>query len=48
MAWLLLCFDVLPTIEAREGTHAMRQAHKNQTGQPWHKAGHDGVRLQAD
>jgi Transposase DDE domain/Domain of unknown function (DUF4372) len=24
MAWILLCFDVLPTIETREGSHAMR------------------------
>ena len=27
MAWILLCFDVLPTIETRKGTHAMR--HQN-------------------
>src|SRR5271154_3262618 len=24
MAWILLCFDVLPTIKTREGSHAMR------------------------
>jgi Transposase DDE domain/Domain of unknown function (DUF4372) len=24
MAWILLCFDVLPTFETREGIHAMR------------------------
>jgi len=24
MAWILLCFDVLPTFETRKGTHAMR------------------------
>jgi hypothetical protein len=23
MAWILLCFDVLPTIETRKGTRAM-------------------------
>jgi IS4 transposase len=27
MAWILLCFDVLPTITTRNGTHAMR--HQN-------------------
>lgn len=27
MAWILLCFDVLPTIETRKETHAMR--HQN-------------------
>jgi len=27
MAWILLCFDVLPTIETRKGTHAM--LHQN-------------------
>jgi IS4 transposase len=40
MAWILLCFDVLPTIETREGTHAMR--HHNTVFHtvlklvPWH------------
>jgi transposase len=41
MAWILLCFDVLPTIETREGTHAM--LHQNSVFHsllkhvPWHK-----------
>jgi Transposase DDE domain/Domain of unknown function (DUF4372) len=40
MAWILLCFDVLPTFETREGTHAMR--HHNTVFHavlkfvPWH------------
>jgi IS4 transposase len=41
MAWILLCFDVLPTIETRKGTHAM--LHQNSVFHsllkhvPWHK-----------
>jgi IS4 transposase len=41
MAWILLCFDVLPTIETREGTHAM--LHQNSVFHsllkhvPWHR-----------
>jgi hypothetical protein len=40
MAWILLCFDVLPTIKTREGSHAMR--HHNTVFHavlkfvPWH------------
>jgi hypothetical protein len=40
MAWILVCFDVLPTFETREGTHAMR--HHNTVFHavlkfvPWH------------
>jgi hypothetical protein len=41
MAWILLCFDVLPTIETRKGTHAM--LHQNSVFHsllkhvPWHR-----------
>jgi hypothetical protein len=41
MAWILLCFDVLPTIETRKGTRAM--LHQNSVFHsllnqvPWHK-----------
>ena len=41
MAWILLCFDVLPTFETREGNHAM--LHQNSVFHsllehvPWHK-----------
>jgi IS4 transposase len=41
MAWILLCFDVLPTFETRNGTHAM--LHQNSVFHdllkylPWHR-----------
>ena len=41
MAWILLCFDVLPTIETRKGTRAM--LHQNSVFHsllkhvPWHR-----------
>jgi IS4 transposase len=41
MAWILLRFDVLPTIETRKGTHAMRHHnsvfHSLQKHVPWDK-----------
>lgn len=40
MAWILLCFDVLPTFETREATHAMRHHntifHALLKFVPWH------------
>jgi hypothetical protein len=40
MAWILLCFDVLPTFATREGTHAMRHYntvfHAVLKFVPWH------------
>jgi Transposase DDE domain/Domain of unknown function (DUF4372) len=40
MAWILLCFDVLPTIKTREGSHAMRHHntvfHEVLKFVPWH------------
>src|SRR6202162_2782201 len=40
MAWILLCFDVLPTIKTREGTQAMRHHntvfHAVLKHVPWH------------
>src|ERR1700676_67625 len=40
MAWILLCFDVLPTIKTREGTQAMRHHntvfHAVLKQVPWH------------
>src|SRR5258708_2812471 len=40
MAWILLCFDVLPTVKTREGSHAMRHhnsgCHAGLNFGPWH------------
>ena len=41
MAWILLCFDVLPTIETRKWTHAMQHQnsvfHSLTKHVPWHR-----------
>jgi hypothetical protein len=52
MAWILLCFDVLPTIKTRKGTHAM--LHQNSVFHsllkhvPWHKLDQSVARYGAD
>jgi IS4 transposase len=52
MAWILLCFDVLPTIETREGSHAM--LHQNSVFHsllkhvPWHELDRSVERHGAD
>jgi hypothetical protein len=52
MAWILLCFDVLPTIETRKGTHAM--LHQNSVFHslskhiPWQKLDQSVARYGAD
>ena len=52
MAWILLCFDVLPTIETRKGTHAM--LHQNSVFHsllkhvPWHRLDQSVEKHEAD